>query len=225
MKKLLTGLGAAAVLVLGFAGPASAHVVPSIEEAPAGGYATFTLYIGHGCEDDSDTNRVEIQIPEGVESVTPGMLPGWESTVDEGPDGLVVTFEGGPLPHDHFELFGLSLQMPDTPGETALFPTIQSCESGASTAWIEETPEGGEEPENPAPAIAITEATDDHHGGGEETDAAEEEGHDEEAADSMEETASSSDDGTDSLAVVALIVGALGLLAAAYAILSTRRAS
>jgi uncharacterized protein YcnI len=226
MKKLLIVAGAALAVVLGVAGPASAHVVPSVTEAPAGSYTTFTLFVGHGCEDDSATNQLEVQIPDGIESVTPQAIPGWEATVDDGADGLVVTWAGGPLPHDQFLQFGLSVQMPDTPGETLLFPTIQTCEGGASTAWIEETPEGGEEPEHPAPAIAVTESTGDHHGGGE----AEEEGHDEGAEEADGAAAAEThdeDDGGDSnaLAGVALAVGALGLLVGAYAVISARRAS
>ena len=224
MKKLLTGLGAAAVAVLGIAAPAAAHVEPSIEEAPAGGFVTFTLYVGHGCEDDSPTTKLEVQMPEGVEEVTPQFLPGWEATVDDS-DGLVVTWEGGPLPHDQFQQFGLSLAMPDTPGEVAEFPAIQTCESGASTSWTESTPEGGEEPEHPAPAIAVTEASEEGHGhaeGEDEGTGEHAEGEDEAAADDHE--ASEEDDGTDSLAIVALVVGTLGLLAGAYAILSSRRA-
>ena len=217
MKKLLFGLGAAVVLVLGLAGPASAHVSPSISEAPAGSFQAVTFRIGHGCEGaDGDTERVEIQMPEGVEAATPQAIPGWDATVDDaGP--VVVTFAGGPLSHDQYLEFGVAVQMPDTPGETALFPTIQTCVSGEEIAWVEETPESGEEPESPAPAVAITESTGDHHGGGGTDDHAE---GDEVAA----ETVASDDGGSDGLAVVALIVGALGLLAGTYAVLSARRA-
>jgi uncharacterized protein YcnI len=225
MKKLLTGLGAAIVLVLGLAGPAAAHVTPTPNEVPAGGYAAITFRIGHGCEGEGgDTDKVEIQMPDGVESATPQAIPGWEATVDDsGP--VVVTFEGGPLSTHEYLEFGVSLQLPDTPGETAFFPVIQTCESGEEIAWIEETVEGEEEPEEPAPAVAITEATGDHHGGGAEDEEAEagDEHADGEAA--ATDAASSEDDGTDSLAVVALIVGALGLMAGAYAILVSRRAS
>ena len=62
--------------------------------------------------------------------------------------------------------FGLSVQVPDTPGETILFPVIQTCEGGAVTEWIQPTVEGEEEPEHPAPAITLTEAEGDGHGGG-----------------------------------------------------------
>ena len=122
MKKLLIGLGAAVVVVLGVAGPASAHVTPSVTEAPAGSFQAITFRIGHGCEGDGgDTDKVEIQMPDGVATATPQALPGWEASVDDsGP--VVVTFEGGPLPHDQYLEYGVALQLPDTPGEVAEFP-------------------------------------------------------------------------------------------------------
>jgi uncharacterized protein YcnI len=224
MKKLLTGLGAAVVLVLGVAAPASAHIEPTVEEAAAGSYVTFALTVPHGCDDDSGTTRLEVQMSEGIESVTPEFLPGWDATVDDS-DGLVVTWEGGPLPHDQFLQFGLSVQMPDAAGETVLFPTIQTCESGDSTSWIEETPEGGEEPEHPAPAITLTEAAEDGHDHEEATDEHADEGAaDDEAAADTHDGSEDEDADSNALAVVALVVGALGLLAAGYAIMSTRRA-
>ena len=223
MKKLLTVLGGATVLVLGLAGPASAHVEPTIEEAPAGGYATFGLVIPHGCDGvGGDTVKVEVQMPEGVESATAGYLPGWDATVDEaGP--VVVTWEGGPLPHDQFQEFGVSALMPETRGETGTCPTIQTCESGEEIAWMEETPEGGAEPEHPAPAIALVESDGDHHAEEETTDTTVADEHGDEAA--AADTGSSDEDANQGLAALALILGTLGFVAGGYALISVRKAS
>ena len=227
MKKLFTLLGGAIVLLLGLAAPASAHIEPTVEEAPAGGELTFALVVPHGCEDDSDTVKLEVQMPDGVEEVTPQFLPGWDATVDDaGP--VVVTWEGGPLPHDTFAEFGLSVALPDTPGETVLFPTVQTCESGEEVSWIEETPEGGEEPDHPAPAIALTESEGEgDHGHDDEaatdtTAVADDHGTEDAATDSGD---SDSDSGTDNIAVIALVVGAVALFAAGYAVMTNRRAS
>jgi len=220
MKKLLTVLAGAGVLLVGLAAPAWAHIEPTVEEAPAGGYATFALVVPHGCEDDTGTVKLEVQMPDGVESATPQFLPGWEATVDDA-GAVVVTWEGGPLPHDQFMEFGLSVEMPDTPGETALFPTIQTCESGEAVSWIEETPEGGEEPEHPAPAIALTESEGEHgHGEGEEH--AEEDEHADEVA---TDTVSSDDSDSNGVAGLALILGMLGFLLGGYAVVTIRKAS
>jgi len=222
MKKLLAIVGGAAVLLVVLAVPASAHVSPSISEAPAGGFVAVTFRIGHGCEGDGgDTGKVEIQMPDGVESATPQAIPGWEARVDDaGP--VVVTFEGGPLPHDEYLEFGVSLQMPDTPGETAAFPTIQTCVSGEEIAWIEPTVEGEEEPESPAPTVAITESEGDGHGGTDD-EVAEDEGHRDEGTEAA--AAATADDDDDGLAALALILGLAGFLFGGYALVSIRRAS
>jgi periplasmic copper chaperone A len=228
-KQLITVLGGAGALVLALAGPAAAHIEPTIEEAPAGGEVTFALIVPHGCDDpEADTTRLEVQMPEGITEVVPEAVPGWDATIQES-DPIVVVWTGGPLPHDQFQEFGLSVAMPDTPGETVLFPTVQTCEGGQEVSWLEETPEGGEEPEHPAPAITLTEAAADHSHGdeGEEPADAADEGGDEKNSDEASGEASGEaheDEGTDALAVVALIVGALGLVLGAYAVTALRRA-
>lgn len=199
MKKLLMLIAGAALCLLG-AGPAAAHVEPSVHGAPAGSFLTFTLHIGHGCDDPGgDTETVEVQLPDGVDEATPMWIPGWEASVQDG----VVTWEGGPLPTDQYLDFGLSIQVPDTPGETMRFPTIQTCASGEELAWIEETVEGGEEPEHPAPVIEVTESTGDPHGGDEEGD----DHGDEEAA----AAPADDDDDRQGVAAAAFVFGAAGL--------------
>jgi periplasmic copper chaperone A len=223
-KQLITVLGGAGALVLALAGPAAAHIEPTIEEAPAGGEVTFALIVPHGCDDpEADTTRLEVQMPEGITEVVPEAVPGWDATIQES-DPIVVVWTGGPLPHDQFQEFGLSVAMPDRPGETVLFPTVQTCEGGQEVSWIEEAPEGGEEPEHPAPAITLTESEGDHAHGDEGTtttvaDEGDEDKNGEEASGEAHE-----DEGTDALAVVALIVGALGLVLGAYAVTALRRA-
>ena len=212
----LTTAGLAAVGLLALAGPAAAHVTPSESTAPAGSYLTFALRVPHGCSDDGNTTKLEVQIPEGIASVTPEVVPGWtiertvvplDPPVDDGEGGQitertsVITWTGGPLAHDQLQEFGLSVKLPDDPG-TVLFPTIQSCDNGGSTSWIEPTPAGGEEPEHPAPAIEVTAATGDEHGG--EAAATDDEATDDDGDD---------DDGaTKALAVTGIGLGAAGLV-------------
>jgi uncharacterized protein YcnI len=218
--------------------PAAAHVYPDVTEAAAGSFVKFNLVVPHGCE-EAATTRLEVQIPEGIYSVTPQVVPGWTISktteelaepVDDGHGGehtsrdAVVTWEGGPLAHDQLEEFGLSVQMPDTPGETILFPTIQTCEGGAVTEWIEPTPEDGEEPEHPAPAIAITEASGGGHGGGEteDGDMAEVTG---DAVAASSEADDDDDDSATPLAIAALVAGLAGLGLGGVAFVRSGRSS
>ena len=170
-RRTLTTAGLAAAGLLALAAPAAAHVTPSETSAPAGSYLKFELRVPHGCGETGNTAKVEVQIPEGITSVTPQVVPGWtieraleqlDPPLDDGHGGQitertsVVTWTGGPLAHDQLDEFGLSVKLPDEPG-TILFPTIQTCDDGTTAAWIETTPPGGEEPEKPAPAIEVTE--------------------------------------------------------------------
>jgi uncharacterized protein YcnI len=226
-RHLATAAGLATAGVLLLAAPASAHISPTIRSAPAGSYATFSLQVPHGCG-DGNTNRLEVKIPDGITSVTPEAVPNWTVTrttealnppVDDGEGGTItertatITWAGGPLPHDQLLLFGLSVKLPDTPGEQLSFPVLQSCDNGEQTDWIEIPKDGEEEPEHPAPTIELTEATGDHHGG-------------DEAAASSDE----SDDGDDgdgaakALGIVGIALGAAGLALGSQALRTARKA-
>lgn len=232
-------LSAASVLAL--AGPAAAHISPSVTEAPAGSFLKFDLRVPHGC-DEGATNKLAVQIPDGINSVTPQVVAGWtiertteqlDTPIDDGEGGQitertsVVTWTGGPLAPDQLEEFGLSLKLPDTPGETVYFPLIQSCDNGETTEWIQRPDASGEEPEHPAPGIALTESTGDGHGSDETatgTEDSREADHQAEAAGDTEDDGSS-DDGTDPLAAAGLVLGIAGLAVGALALSRTRRES
>lgn len=160
---------------------ASAHVVVDPGDGGAGESTLLTFAFSHGC-DGSATTEVRIQIPESIPSVSPTINPGWDvakvmETLDapiEGGHGEQITERVAevvytaktPVPDGFRDTFVLSLTLPDTPGETAYFPTIQTCEVG-ETAWIEIPADGqdADELESPAPAVEIaepTEAADSH---------------------------------------------------------------
>jgi uncharacterized protein YcnI len=218
-RRTLTAAALATSGLLGLAGPAQAHVSPSERTAPAGSYLTFALRVPHGCTEDGNTTKVEVQIPDGITSVTPEVVAGWtiartleplDPPIDDGEGGQitertsVITWTGGPLAHDQLEQFGLSVKLPDEPG-TILFPTIQTCDNGQSTAWIEATPAGGAEPEHPAPAIEVTAATEDEHGDGDDAASAS-------VDDDEDEDEDEGDGATTALAVTGIGLGAVGIV-------------
>ncbi len=225
-RHLLTTGGLAAAGLLALAAPASAHISPSISEAPAGSYAKFDLRVPHGCE-EAGTTKLEVQIPDGINSVTPQVVTGWtiertivpvDPPIDDGHGGQitertsVVTWSGGPLAHDQLEEFGLSVKLPDTPDTTIAFPVVQTCEDGSSTPWIQVPEEGAEEPEHPAPTIHLTAATDEHGAADDDEAAA---------------PAASEDDDDDSaatpLAVTGIVLGAAGLALGGSALRKARQ--
>lgn len=229
---------AALALALGVAGPAAAHVTITPTETGAGSYTVLTFAAGHGC-DGSPTTKVAIQVPEGINSVTPTRNPLYDvekvmQTLDtpiedahgneltERVDQIVYTAKT-PLPDGQRDAFELSLQLPDAAGETFHFPTIQTCEQGENP-WTEIVAEGAEEPEFPAPSVTVTEAEGDAHG------AADTATHEEDTESAVVESdaepaaaeADDSDNGT-ALGVAGLVAGLLGLAAGVTALVTSRR--
>jgi periplasmic copper chaperone A len=165
-KTLLLALAVAAALPAA----ASAHVTANPTEATADGFTMIDFRVPHGCE-ESDTTSLTVRIPQGVVGVAPEAVPGWEVTTKSGTfdepveyfgetltEGTVeVTWTGGPLSHTQFVDFGISMKMPNTPGETLWFPAIQRCEQG-ETRWVKIPVEGQEEPDTPAPGVTLVAA-------------------------------------------------------------------
>jgi uncharacterized protein YcnI len=228
----LVGIVATGAVVLA-AAPASAHVTVSPSGTAAGSFTVLTFSVPHGC-DGSGTTEVSIQIPESILSVTPTVNPNWTVEKVMAPLDPPVTDSHGnevtervaevvytarePLPDDLRDKFELSLQLPDTPGETLMFPAVQACEEG-ETAWVQETVEGQEEPEHPAPAFEVTEAAGEHG----EADGTEMDSTDT-VATGAESSAAESDGGSGTSAVswVALGLGGLGALLGLLALLRPR---
>ncbi|SJN12043.1 Conserved membrane protein in copper uptake, YcnI [Leucobacter sp. 7(1)] len=236
-RPLLIGTGAlaaTAALILGGAVAASAHV--GIAEGPveAGSYSILTFGVPHGC-DGSATTEVAIQIPEGINAVTPtrnGLYtvekvmedlatPITDSHGNEVTERVaqVVYTTSTPLPDGQRDAFELSLQIPEDAADTTLyFPTVQTCEQG-ETAWVQIPEEGqdGHELDAPAPSVDVVAASDaGSHGHGDSSEATVD-AHDEDSA-----SATAPADQTP-LVVTSLAVGALGLIVAVIALLRGRK--
>ncbi|WP_144711008.1 YcnI family protein [Curtobacterium pusillum] len=169
-------LGVTALIVLGTAGVASAHVEATATSTAADSYTTATFSVPHGC-DGSPTTKIEFQVPESIIEVTPTVNPNWtitkatepytspsssaddESAEDAGERVTSVTYTAKtPLPADERDTFQLSFSLPDgKAGDRVEFPALQTCEKG-SVEWNQEQKTGAAEPEHPAPSIVLTAA-------------------------------------------------------------------
>jgi periplasmic copper chaperone A len=213
-------LAVAALLALPVA--AQGHVSATPGEIPAEGYAKIDLGVGHGCE-DSPTTKITVQMPDEVQSATPQVVPGWKITTTEGElpkpydnhgeqvtEGVrEITWEGGPLDPHQLEVFGLNVRVAGAEGDSIAFKTVQECKQGEN-AWVEIPVEGEEEPPEPAPMVELV--------------AAEEPQDEPVALQNAAATTEASDDGASTtLVIIALIVGALGLIAGMAALLSAWR--
>ena len=205
-----------AALLLLPARAASAHVTIDNDEVEAGGFAILHFQVPNETA-SANTVKVEIAMPQDV--VIPFVLaretPGWEVTVTtspldtpvQGEDGEIteavtsVTFEGGEIPPGQFEIFDIELgPLPDEPGTALMFPAVQTYDDGEVVRWVEPVVEGEEEPAHPAPLLNLT------------------------AAAGAENDGSTSDDSdSNTLAIIGIVVGAVGVILGSVALVGLRR--
>lgn len=221
----LGGLSAVAVLALGT--PAFAHVSVDPGEVPGGGYTTLNFKVPNE-RDNASTSKLEITLPvdHPMASVMPEPVPGWEvevetgkldepieshgAKIDEAP--TKITWSGGKIEPGTFQRFPVSVgQLPDD-ADQLVFKAVQTYDNKEVVRWIE-VPEEGNEPEFPAPVLALGAAENSGHGASD-------------ASERSETTASAGDSAsaTDTTARVLAGVGiALGVAGVAYGVLAGRR--
>ena len=142
---------AAGVCSLALSSPVLAHIDPDPTEAQAGSNLSVGFTVEHGC-DGSPTTSLDMRLPDGVTEVAPEAPDGWAGSITDN----AITFEGGPLPDDQQLTFNVALTLPSTPDTTIYFPFVQRCDVG-EIRWIDVPSDGsGDEPDEPAPAMALT---------------------------------------------------------------------
>ncbi|MDX2377378.1 YcnI family protein [Microbacterium sp. LRZ72] len=220
--RLLAGSVLAAGLVLAAPLAAQAHVTVSPDQtATAGSYGVLTFAFSHGC-DGSPTTALEIEIPDGLASVTPTIEPGWQLEIErdgeDGPVSRVVYTADEPVESGLRATVELGVQYAeDAAGQTLAFPVNQVCEVG-NTSWSELAEEGEDahELDAPAPLVTVSDAAaaDDAH-------------HDDSGTAADTADAASADD--TAAPVAGIVLGAagavLGAVALVVAILALRRRS
>jgi len=213
-----------AVTALAMCGAAQAHVTIQPSEAPAGDFTRLDVRVPNE-QDSAATTKVSVQFPPGFTEASYQPVPGWKTKVKKSKlDTPVKTDEGdtiteqvsemtwtgsgsgaGRIGPGQFQDFGLSVQIPEKPNTSLTFKATQTYSNGDVVRWI-----GPPDAEEPAPQVKITAA-----------------GAAESAATTNTAATGSKDEDSDdnkTLSVIALIVGALGLLAGGAALLTRRRA-
>ncbi|MFK0152229.1 YcnI family protein [Streptomyces sp. NPDC090493] len=224
--------------VLAVSSPAFAHVSVQPEGTAAkGGYAVIDFKVPNE-RDNAATTKVEVNFPADhpIASVMPQPMAGWKidvtksklakplemhgEQIDQAVTKVTWTAEDKGIEPGYFQKFPLSVgALPENTDEL-VFKAVQTYSNKEVVRWIEVQQKGQDEPENPAPVLALSAATDDHHGSTTAEDTA-----------AKTETTASSDDsgssgGTDTTARVLGVVGiAVGAAGVAYGVLAGRRRS
>ena len=233
----VTALAAAGVLAA--AGAASAHVTvhpDSYAKGATDGVLTFRV---PNEEDTARTTKLQVFLPTDhpVLGVLVSPQDGWTAKVTntklktpvKTDDGTItdavseITWTGGKIGPGQYEDFDVAFgQLPDS-GDQLVFKTLQTYSDGKTVRWIEQPQSGGDEPENPAPVLKLTAKTAGDDGGDAGAGgASDSSGASASKAPAASASADSSDSTARALGIAGLVVGVLGLAAAAFALLRGR---
>jgi uncharacterized protein len=209
---------------------AQAHVTLQPKTAAAGAYVVESVRVPNET-DDATTTKVAVQLPDGFASVAYQAVPGWSVKVAKAKLATPVKTDDGEVTEGvktvtwtakakadgiapgEFQDFPLSVQIPGKAGDTLTFKALQTYSDGQVARWI-----GAPDADKPAPQVQVTGAAADH-AAAEPVSAAPAAPA---AAPAAAATTTKDGDGK-TLAIIALVVGALGLLAGGGALTSARR--
>jgi uncharacterized protein len=200
---------------------AQAHVTVQPTSAPAGASTVLDVRVPNE-RDDASTVKVDVKLPPGFVSASWESTPGWtvravkqklskpiqtdDGPIDEQIGEIIWTASGkkAGIQPGEFRDFPLSVLIPGKAGQTLTFKALQTYSNGEVVRWI-----GAPDADEPAPQLKLTSA-----------DAAPRQ----QANSQRVPVAVKADDGgSNGLSIVALVVGALGLLVGGAALVVARR--
>ncbi|MGW4490806.1 YcnI family copper-binding membrane protein [Streptomyces sp. NPDC004376] len=230
----VTALTAAGLLAA--AGVASAHVTVHPESYAKGATDGLLTFRVPNEEDGAATTKVQVFLPTDhpVLGVLVSPKDGWKAKVTTAKlkkpvktdDGTItdaaseITWTGGKITAGQYEDFDVSFgQLPDDT-DSLTFKALQTYSDGKTVRWIEQATPGDDEPENPAPTLKLTAKTAADGDGA----ATAQTKPDSKNTTTTTAKASDSDSTARGLGIAGLVVGVLGLAAAAFALLRGRSA-
>jgi uncharacterized protein len=220
MHRQIAVLAAAGALAAPAA--AQAHVTLQPKTAQAGSFTVLDVRVPNE-RNQTSTVKVDVQFPAGFASVSYQPIPGWKVKVittklatpvqtDDGPITEAVSrmiwtgsrSAGGKIAPGQFMDFPISVQVPGKAGDVLTFKALQTYSNGEIVRWI-----GAADADQPAPTIDVTAGPLPAA-----TNA---------AAPAATRTVVEKQSANDTLAIIALVVGLLGLAAGGGGLLVARR--
>ncbi|MFB7931853.1 YcnI family protein [Streptomyces sp. NPDC056039] len=243
VSRIAAAGAAAGVTVLALSAPAFAHVTVQPEgEAAKGGYAVVDFKVPNE-RDDASTTKLEVNFPTDhpLASVMPEPVPGWDikvtkskldkplemhgEKISEAVTKVTWTADGDGIKAGFFQKFPVSIGTLPEDADELVFKALQTYSNKEVVRWIEVPQDGKEEPDNPAPVLELSAASEDGHHGSSGDKASDSE-HAEKASAKTAAADTAHSDSTDTtarvLGVVGIVVGAAGV---AYGVLAGRRRS
>lgn len=166
---------ASALVLVGAAGSAAAHVTVSSPDAKPGGYAKLVFRVPTE-SDTARTTKLAVSLPKDhpFASVGAQVKAGWkvdkvkeklpapvqvgDTTLTEAVTTVTWTAQAGGVPPNDFDEFALSVgRLPEGVGSLA-FPAVQTYSDGEVVRWDQPAKDGADEPEKPAPTLSLAAA-------------------------------------------------------------------
>jgi uncharacterized protein YcnI len=143
-----------------FPAAAQAHIQVTPPAVAPGDAAKFTVLVPG--ERDSETVKVELQMPRGLLPFSYADPAGWKRSLAKAPDGSVerVVWTGS-APSDGFTEFAFLAGTPDKAGELR-FKALQTYADGTVVRWI-----GAPDSDNPAAVVKVDAGASKQNAGGE----------------------------------------------------------
>jgi uncharacterized protein len=225
MKRTIVAAAAAVTAALALPAAAGAHVTVQPTSAPAGGETVIAVRVPNE-QDNASTVKVDVKLPPGFVSASWEAIPGWtvrgvkqklskpiqtdDGPIDEQIGEIVWTAsnkKGGIAPGEYRD-FPLSVLIPGKAGQTLTFKALQTYSNGDVVRWI-----GAPDADQPAPRLKLTAASGAAGAAAPSTP----------GSTPAPAPAATADSDSNGLSVVALVLGALGLLIGIAALVVARR--
>jgi periplasmic copper chaperone A len=225
VRRLAIVFATAGFALVAAAAPAWAHVVIEPGSAPKGSDAVLAFVVPNE-KDPQTTTKIVVQFPRDhpIAEALVEAIPGWTAETTQFKPAQAIQTDAGSVDHavstvtwtatgkgiavEHFQEFRISVGLPGD-ADALSFPTTQTYNDGSTVNWVQVTPPGGPDPDNPVPVLTLTNAA---AGSTTPTTAP------------ATSTATKSDvDSAKTIAIIGIVVGALGLLAGAGGLVMGRR--
>lgn len=166
---------ASALVFVGAANSASAHVTVSSPDAKPGGYAKLVFRVPSE-SDTAGTTKLVVSLPKDrpFSSVGAQVKDGWkvvktteklpapikvgDVTLTEAITTVTWTAAADGVPPNDFDEFALSVGRIPEGVDTLNFPAVQTYSDGEVVKWDQIAKDGADKPEHPAPSLKLTTA-------------------------------------------------------------------
>jgi periplasmic copper chaperone A len=228
MTRRIAPIAAALAAALIAPAVAAAHVTVQPASAPAGAETVLTVRVPNE-RDDASTVKVDVKLPPGFVSAAWESTPGWTVRAVKQKLSKPIQTDDGPIDEQISEIvwtasskktgiqpgefrdFPLSVLIPGKAGQTLTFKALQTYSNGTVVRWI-----GAPGADEPAPQVKLTNASATTSGAGSANSRSQ-------AQPSAPAPAATADNDSNGLSIVALVLGALGLLIGIAALVVARR--